>query len=180
MVAIDFLEPFAASNSRLRCVDNYADVTMIVTVRGIPRLVSASDKLRDQYCHPTKRKLSGIKKMHCIAIVTQRDISALRVVLRLPRSLTECAVYQTVRNVRNPMTNIWIKRNFAVLLFCVELLWGRSTLVISPLVFRRVVFFTTLKHSTKFIGNRRWSLGVREIRVRERVELVPNQGLGCC
>jgi len=180
MVAIDFLEPFAASNSRLRCVDNYTDVTMIVTVREIPRLVSSSDKLRDQYCHPTKRKLSGIKKMHCMAIVTQRDICALWVVLRLPRSLTECAVYQAVRNIRNPMTNIWIKRNFAVLLFCVELLWGRSTLVISPLVFRRIVFLTTLKHNTKFIGNRRWSLGVREIRVRERVELVPNQGLGCC
>lgn len=70
MVAIDFLESFATSNSCLRCVYNYADVTMIMTVRNIPRLVSASDKLRNQYSHTTKRKLSGIKQVYCIAIVT--------------------------------------------------------------------------------------------------------------
>jgi len=43
---------------------------MIMTVWDIPRLVSASDKLRNQYSHTTKRKLSGIKQVYCIAIVT--------------------------------------------------------------------------------------------------------------
>jgi hypothetical protein len=70
VVTIDFLKLFAASNSRFRCIYYNADVTVIVAVWNIARLMSAADKFRYQYCHAPKRKFSSVEKMYCLAFVT--------------------------------------------------------------------------------------------------------------
>lgn len=69
MVAIDFLVLLSGSQTGLRSIYYYADVTVIMAVRKVSWFVRAANELRNEHCHATQRELSSIKQVDGLTLV---------------------------------------------------------------------------------------------------------------
>lgn len=135
MVAVLHLEPLAASHFGLAGINDHTNVSLIVTRRVVPRLVSASDELRNQDCHSAKREALSVEEVDCPSIFVRfRNISALRVGYWDPRDLANGTVNQTVVNVGEAMADVWVELDPAVLFFGLKLLNRSSVCIVFPFV----------------------------------------------
>ena len=135
MVAVLHLVLLAASHFGLVGINDYANVSLIVTLRVVPRLVSASNELRNQDCHSAKREALSVEEVDCPSIFIRfRNVSALRFGDWDPTGLAKGTVDQTVVNVGEAMADVWVELDPAVLFFGLKLLNRGSVSIVSPFV----------------------------------------------